>query len=146
MNNLFSAKRDSIKNLKDAQDALTLDPNSVMAEDNIIKFGKKYDSEINKLKAIQNKLSTFNAKIDAHTKETGDAIQTYQSVLSNNEKLFKQYNENIKQKRDLIATRDRMLQLSQERNIYKKKMIYVLLSIIIALVVMVIAIYSIFSK
>lgn len=146
MNKLFSEQLQSIKELKDAQDALTFDPNSVMREDQINDFRKKQDTEFQKLANIQNKLIEFNSKIDDHTKKTGDAIQNYQKALSNNEMLFNKYNDDIRKKKDLVATRDRMLQLSQERNIYKQKMIFVLLSVIIALVVMVIVIYSIFNK
>lgn len=52
----------------------------------------------------------------------------------------------IKQRLETAATRDRMLQLSQERNIYKKKVIYVLLAIIIALITAILASYNVFSK
>jgi len=146
MNNHFSEQLQSIKELKEAQDALTFDPNSVMREDQINDFREKHDAEYQKLMNIQNKLLKINAKINNHTKETGDTIQNYQKALSNNEMLFQKYNSDIRKKKELVATRDRMLQLSQERNIYKQKMIYVLLSIIITLVVIVIAIYSFFNK
>jgi hypothetical protein len=46
----------------------------------------------------------------------------------------------------LVATRDRMLQLSQERNMYKKKVIYVLFSIVIALLVAIISAYTVYGK
>ena len=52
----------------------------------------------------------------------------------------------IRSRLEVAATRDRMLQLSQERNIYKKKVIYVLLAIIIALTTAILASYSFFSK
>lgn len=146
INNHFSEQLQSIKELKEAQDALTFDPNSVMREGQIIDFREKHDAEYQKLMNIQNKLFKINAKIDKHTKETEDTIQNYQKALSNNEMLFRKYNNDIRKKKELVATRDRMLQLSQERNVYKQKMIYVLLSIIITLVVIVIAIYSFFNK
>jgi len=47
---------------------------------------------------------------------------------------------------NLIATRDRMLQLSQERNIYKKKIIYLLFSIIIAILIITILLFTIYNK
>lgn len=52
----------------------------------------------------------------------------------------------LKKRLQTAATRDRMLQLSQERNIYKKKVIYVLLAIIIALITAILASYNVFSK
>jgi hypothetical protein len=56
------------------------------------------------------------------------------------------YEELIRGRAHVIATRDRMLQLSQERNMYKKKIIYVLLAIIIGLLVAIIATYLTFTK
>lgn len=66
--------------------------------------------------------------------------------LYENQKLHSQYTDDIKKKRQLIATRDRMLQLSQERNIYKQKIVYVLLAIIVALLIGSISVYTIFNR
>ena len=47
---------------------------------------------------------------------------------------------------NLIATRDRMLQLSQERNIYTKKIIYILLSVIISILIITISLFRLYNK
>ncbi len=52
----------------------------------------------------------------------------------------------IEYKKKLIATRNRMLQLSQEKNIYKTKVIYTLLAITILVVSVMLALYINFSK
>lgn len=67
-------------------------------------------------------------------------------MLQANQHAYNKYGQEIRNKMGVIATRDRMLQLSQERNVYKKKIIYVLLAIIIGLLIAVIAIYTFFSK
>lgn len=78
--------------------------------------------------------------------EVNDYITRQQTVLQNNQQLFSQYDNDIKLKMQLIATRDRMLQLSQERNIYKQKIIYVLVSFIVALLIGSISVYTIFNR
>jgi tetrahydromethanopterin S-methyltransferase subunit F len=57
-----------------------------------------------------------------------------------------QQNMEISYKQKLINTRNRMLQLSQEKNMYKTKIIYTLLSVVILLVIILLAIYVYFSK
>jgi hypothetical protein len=55
----------------------------------------------------------------------------------NDELVNKQIQQNyeIEEKQKLLETRNRMLQLSYEENIYKKKMLYTLLSILLLFVV-----------
>ena len=85
---------------------------------------------------------TPNSTLD----DVNDYITRQQEVLQNNQQLFSQYDNDIKSKMQLVATRDRMLQLSQERNIYKQKIIYVLVSFIIALLIGSISVYTIFNR
>ena len=54
--------------------------------------------------------------------------------------------QEIEDKLKLLDTRNKMLQLSIDQNIYKKKVIYSLLSVIIALIVGMIFFYTFFSK
>ncbi len=49
-------------------------------------------------------------------------------------------------KQNLVLTRNRMLQLSQEKNVYKKKIIYTISSVIIFLVLIMLSTYIYFSK
>jgi esterase/lipase len=73
-------------------------------------------------------------------------IQSYNEAIENSEKLLKDYSHDIKKKMNMIATRDRMLQLSQDRNVYKKKIIYMLLTILIAIFITIISFYTIYNK
>ena len=54
--------------------------------------------------------------------------------------------QEIEDKLKLLDTRNKMLQLSIDQNVYKKKVIYSLLSVIIALIVGMIFFYTFFSK
>ena len=54
--------------------------------------------------------------------------------------------QEIEDKLKLLETRNKMLQLSIERNIYKKKVIYSLLAIILALIIGMLMFYSFFNK
>src|SRR5210317_930920 len=87
-------------------------------------------------------IETPNSNLD----DVNDYITKQQEVLQNNQQLFSQYDNDIKSKMQLVATRDRMLQLSQERNIYKQKIIYVLVSFIVALLIGSISVYTIFNR
>ncbi len=52
----------------------------------------------------------------------------------------------IEYKKNLILTRNRMLELSQEKNVYKKKIIYTLLSIFIFILIVLITSYMTTTK
>jgi predicted PurR-regulated permease PerM len=52
----------------------------------------------------------------------------------------------IQEKEKLLLTRSRMLQISQDRNSYKKKIIYTLLSIIFIIFIIIIFAYVLFKK
>ena len=83
------------------------------------------DNNINKMeRAIQSKDDEFERKM-------------HRSIMQEKE---------IEYKKKLITTRDRMLQLSQEKNVYKGKVMYTLLAIIIFLVCIMLAVYIYFSK
>ena len=107
---------------------------------------KKYADSVTKLNEINKALQDAQVRTDNDIQITSNDIQNYKQTLLNNNLLFSKYSDDIKNKMQLVATRDRMLQISQERNVYKKKIIYVLLSMIIALIISVIFGYTIFSK
>lgn len=52
----------------------------------------------------------------------------------------------IEQKQALMNTRNRMLELSMEKNIYKRKVIYTILALILAVIVLLVAGYVTFNK
>jgi uncharacterized protein (DUF3084 family) len=74
------------------------------------------------------------------------AIDEKAKQISEKQKQVYGQSQEIEDKIKLLDTRNKMLQLSIEQNIYKKKVIYSLLSVIIALLVGMIFFYTFFSK
>jgi predicted PurR-regulated permease PerM len=52
----------------------------------------------------------------------------------------------IEDKEKLLLTRSRMLQIAQDRNSYKKKIIYTLLSVIFAIFILILVVYVLFTR
>jgi hypothetical protein len=52
----------------------------------------------------------------------------------------------IDEKNNLIITRARMLQIAEENNIYKQKILFTLVALIFTFIILMIFIYSYFSK
>ena len=65
-----------------------------------------------------------------------------------NEKRLRQIEQmkEIEEKEKLILTRSRMLQIAQERNSYKKKIIYSLIAAILAIFIFTILMYVFYSR
>jgi hypothetical protein len=104
------------------------------------------DKMMQELTTSQSKLAQLNRKLEAELGAQVRAIEQQRNVLDSNNSAFTSYAGQIQNKMELLATRDRMLQLSQERNVYKKKVIYILFAVIIALLVAIIAAYTFFGK
>ena len=136
------------KSCNDAKAALAFDPSatSMGQVEYFTSAGENANEAKDKLEKIQRKLFSVQRKIAKDINSTSKTIGNYQTTLSNNDVLLKKYEKQIKNKMSVVATRDRMLQLSQERNVYKKKVINVLFSIIIALLVAIISAYTVFGK
>ena len=84
---------------------------------------------------MENDISRTTTAISAREEEITEKIQ--RTKLQERE---------IEDKKKLIETRNRMLQISQEKNIYKKKIIYTLISIIIAISLIIITGYTFFNR
>lgn len=80
-------------------------------------------------------IDATSQKIDAKDKELYQKMQ--RSVMQQRE---------IDYKKKLIDTRNRMLQLSQEKNIYKNKVIYTLIATIVLVVMILLGTYVTFGK
>lgn len=84
--------------------------------------------------------------------QEGNIKSIYNKINDKDAALREKMQRNVEQereidyKRKLILTRDRMLQLSQEKNIYKTKIIYTLISFIIFLALIIMVSYTVFSK
>jgi hypothetical protein len=96
-----------------------------------------------------------------------DQVQSYAQILQNNAQLqamsqidinnknaelldkqsvqLNQFNE-IEDKEKLLLTRARMLQISQDRNAYKKKIIYTLIALIFGIFIFTLVMYVLFVR
>jgi Zn-dependent oligopeptidase len=134
-----------LNQLSETETALYAD-NGSTNKNNIHKIEELKKLYSNQLKVTSDNLMMIDRELRKDIEETSKSIQKYRNTLNNNNNLFKKYSDDIKNKMQLVATRDRMLQLSQERNIYKKKLIFVLFTIIIALLIVIIFTYTNYSK
>ena len=137
---------DDVKNISGALSALLYDSSSINNKDKIINFSEQLKTATDKLNNFNNDLIKIQLKTTNDIENTATSIKNYRETLKNNNNLFQKYSQDIQNKMQLVATRDRMLQLSQERNVYKKKVIYILFSIIITLLIIVVSIYTFFGK
>ena len=96
----------------------------------------------NQIRSIDNYLLTANTEINSKKTE----IDKEAAQISEKQKQVYGQSQEIDDKMKLLDTRNKMLQLSIDQNIYKKKVIYSLLSVIIALIVGMIFFYTFFSK
>jgi hypothetical protein len=73
-------------------------------------------------------------------------IEKKTSNLEEKQKQVYGQTKEIEDKMNLIETRDKMLELSIDRNLYKKKIIYSLFSVILFLIIIMICFYAFFKK
>lgn len=97
------------------------------------------DQELNRIKTS---ILTTQSKIN----KQNNIIQEKTTQLEQKQKQVYGQSQEIDDKIKLLETRNKMLQLSIERNIYKKKVIYSLLSVIIILIVGMLCFYAFFNK
>lgn len=94
------------------------------------------------LKYIQDEILNTQSIIN----ETSTLIEKKEDTLDEKQKQVYGQTKEIEDKMRLLETRDKMLQLSIDRNLYKKKVIYSLFSIILAFVILMICFYAFFNK
>lgn len=96
--------------------------------------------------------SDVNDLRDMIEEQEGNIDNLSNIINDKDEELQRKMERNIMQKKEidyknkLIATRNRMLELSQEKNIYKNKVVYSLLSLVILLVIIFLTAYIYFGK
>ena len=91
---------------------------------------------------IKNKILTAKSVIN----ETSGQIEKKADSLEEKQKQVYGQTKEIEDKMRLLETRDKMLELSINRNLYKKKVIYSLFSVILAFVIIMICFYAFFNK
>jgi len=94
----------------------------------------------------EDKLNTYLSQTNLEIIKKKQAIDEKANEISEKQKQVYGQSQEIEDKIKLLDTRNKMLQLSIEQNVYKKKVIYSLLSVIIALIVGMIFFYTFFSK
>ena len=72
-------------------------------------------------------------------------LKTTNEQIKHHSKLSKEINQELKNKTKLIASRERMLQVKQDKNIYKEKLMYSYISIVIALIIFLLVSYYYFK-
>lgn len=96
-----------------------------------------FEEEESLLNQIQNLNNSFvlnndnlenNNDINFDQNSNNENIQLYKNLINQN----KQQQKEINEKERLILTRDRMLQISYDRNLLKKKVIYTIVAFILA--------------
>ncbi len=89
--------------------------------------------------------SISQIQVDSEDMIDDDIDAKNQELLEKQMRQKQQLNE-IDEKNKLILTRARMLQLSQEKNSYKKKIIYSLIAIILLILILTLSTYVYFSR
>ncbi len=89
--------------------------------------------------------SISQIQVDSEDMIDDDIDAKNQELLEKQMRQKQQLNE-IDEKNKLILTRARMLQLSQEKNSYKKKIIYSLIAIILLILILTLSTYIYFSR
>jgi hypothetical protein len=87
---------------------------------------------------MKNKTTIITDSNDAATKE----IETKNNTLIQKQQIQDSQLKEIENKEKLLLTRARMLQISQDRNSYKTKIIYTLLAILIVIFIINLFIWS----
>ena len=90
---------------------------------------------------LQEQINNTKQIISAQERE----IATKSNEIRTREEILKDKDNNVSDNRSLLNVRDRMLQLSQDKNIYKQKVIYTLIALIISVFMIVICGYIFFG-
>jgi len=94
------------------------------------------------LNNVQSNILNYQQKIN----EQNSLIDKKANQLEGKQKQVFGQSQEIDDKLKLLETRNRMLQLSIERNVYKKKVIYSLLAVIVALIMGMLVFYSFYNR
>jgi predicted RND superfamily exporter protein len=93
--------------------------------------------------------NSLNQSIDSIKTDSlltdSDIEQKNLQLLEKQRRQLEQQKE-IEEKNKLVLTRSRMLQLAQERNMYKKKIIYTMIAIIFFILILALSTYLFISK
>ena len=105
-------------------------------EQNITNYGNS---------AVKNMYSKLTSNIDLQKAALGDIELKNKELLQKQNIQIQQLKE-IEDKEKLLLTRSRMLQIAQDRNSYKKKIIYSLIALIFAIFIFTLVMYIFFRR
>ena len=105
-------------------------------EQNITEYGNS---------AVKNMYSKLTSNIDLQNAALGDIELKNKELLQKQNIQIQQLKE-IEDKEKLLLTRSRMLQTAQDRNSYKKKIIYSLIALIFAIFIFTLVMYIFFRR
>ena len=94
---------------------------------------------------IQAYYDSINKNISLQTSSIAD-INSKNDDLMKKQTIQLQQLKEIEDKEKLLLTRSRMLQISQDRNSYKKKIIYSLIAVIFAIFIFTLVAYIFFTR
>ena len=94
---------------------------------------------------IQSYYNTINTNINLQNSAIADISEKNTELLGKQTIQLQQLKE-IEDKEKLLLTRSRMLQISQDRNSYKKKIIYSLIAVIFAIFIFTLVAYIFFTR
>ena len=146
LNQIVTLLSDRLIRLRTEQANVLHERSSSQASAKAANLAAHHDKAMAAINDATTALRTKNQNLRAEQLKLVNSVDQQRQILKSNQTNFKNYSKMLNNKMELLATRDRMLQLSQERNVYKKKVIYVLFAVIIALLVAIIAAYSFFNK
>lgn len=124
------------------QELLALDFADKNAEDQLATLDKEATQATTQIRSLTdqiNKIQLASKSLQSDVSIRSSDIQAAQAQLTKQKTL-------LEEGRRLLITRNRMLQLSQDRNIYKQKVIFTLLALIIVCFVLILVGYVSFKK
>ena len=96
-----------------------------------------------------NKINTYEDKINSKLNSQSEAIRELEiknEELADKQNIQMQQLKEIEDKEKLLLTRSRMLQISQDRNSYKSKIIYLLFVAIFIIIIIILMFYTFFKR
>jgi len=116
------------------------------SEADVQTFEQQQEQMINSLNsqinALRKRLENVNGQINTQSAE----LKTGEQELTERQARILAQQREIDNKKKLVESRNRMLQLSIEKNVYKKKVIYSLISAIIAVLILMLLGYSYMNR
>ncbi len=95
---------------------------------------------------IQNLQNNLNSTINSIDDSFNINMDSKNTLLAEKQQRQIEQQAEIEDKTNLILTRSRMLQIAEERNMYKKKIIFTLLAVILLILIITLTTYVFFAK